>query len=68
MSAFVTSYFLSAVVCLAIEMPFSVLQKRLFHRDSPQTDKTIYETAEPETIKLSKTINDLDAKTNKLFS
>lgn len=67
LSTYITSYALSAIVCLAVEMPFSVLQKRLFQRESMATNKTIYDTREPETIKLSKTLRETDARINKSF-
>lgn len=56
-------------MCLAVEMPFSVIQRRLFQRESMATNKTIYDTREPETIKLSKTIAvAAEARINKSFS
>lgn len=58
---------MSFLLCMAVEMPFSVIQKYLFNRDRHSNDKTIYETTEVEAIKLSKNISDIDAKTNKSF-
>lgn len=58
-----------------IEMPFSILQKILFSRESDGDQKekasTIYETTEAEAIKLSKKIADCEGggeKTTKAFS
>lgn len=62
------------IMCLMIEMPFSILQKILFARenDGDQKEKgaTIYETTEAEAIKLSKKIADCEGgeKTTKAFS
>lgn len=59
------AYFLSFLLCLSIELPFSVLQKQLFGRDNQSTVKTIYETADGEATKLSKNMPDVEMK-NKL--
>lgn len=67
-SAFFTSYALSFIVCMLIEMPFSIIQKLLLGRDNRQTEKTIYETTETEAIKLSKKIAESEAKTTKPFN
>lgn len=63
------------IMCLVIEMPFSILQKLLFSRDNEDEPKekpsTIYETTEAEAIKLSKKIADCEGggdKTTKAFS
>lgn len=63
------------ILCLAIEMPFSILQKIMFGRESNNDQKekasTIYETTEAEAIKLSKKIADCEGggdKTTKAFT
>lgn len=54
---------------MLIEMPFSIIQKLLFNRESKhRTEKTIYETTETEAIKLSKKIAESEDKTIKSFS
>lgn len=53
---------------MLIEMPFSIIQKLLFNRDTRTTEKTIYETTETEAIKLSKKIAETEEKTIKSFS
>lgn len=68
MSAFVTSYALSFVVCMTVEMPFSIIQKLIFNKNVRPTEKTIYETTETEAIKLSKKLAETEAKTTKSFS
>lgn len=62
-------------MCLMIEMPFSILQKILFGRESDSDSKekasTIYETTEAEAIKLSKKIAECEGggdKTTKAFT
>ncbi|XP_031617702.1 nose resistant to fluoxetine protein 6-like [Contarinia nasturtii] len=67
-SAFVTSYVLSFFVCMLIEMPFSIIQKLIFNRDSNRSEKTIYETTETEAIKLSKKMVEVEEKTIKSFN
>lgn len=64
-SLYVTAYILSFILCLAVELPCSVIQKWIFNRDTKKVDKTIYEQTEPETIKLSKNINEIDNINNK---
>lgn len=48
-------------------MPCSVIQKWIFNRDTKKAEKTIYEQTEPETIKLSKNINEIDKINIKSF-
>lgn len=74
-ASYCVSYFLSLIVCLVIEMPFSILQKQLFARedegDQKEKTSTIYETTEAEAIKLSKKIADCEGggeKTTKAFT
>lgn len=57
-------------MCLAIEMPFSIIQKMMFaSRSSNHSEKTIYETTEAEAIKLSKKIAECEGeKPMKAFS
>lgn len=63
-SSYYISYLLSIILSLAIEIPFSVLQRHLFRRDINQgPTKTIYETTNPaEVRKLSKSLNELELK------
>lgn len=54
-------------MCLCVELPFSVLQKQMFHKDNRPTEsaQTVYETSGPESRKLSKNLSDnLELKNN----
>lgn len=68
MASFVTSYFFSFLVCLLVEMPFSVIQKLMFNRNTERPEKTIYETTEAEAMKLSKKIAECEEKPAKTFA
>lgn len=66
-STYFIAYFLSLVMCVCVELPFSVLQKQMFNKDKRPTEntQTVYETNGPETRKLSKNLNDnLELKNN----
>lgn len=52
---------------LCIELPFSVLQRQIFNKDTRPTDSTqaVYESSAPESRKLSKNLSDnLELKNN----
>lgn len=66
-STYFIAYFLSLIMCVCVELPFSVLQKQLFNKEKRPTEstQTVYGNSEPESRKLSKNLSDnLELKNN----
>lgn len=66
MSSYFLSYFLSFLMALFIEIPCSVLQKRLYQREKSAIEKNPPDVNVIESTKLSKNLNDNLEMKNKI--